>query len=515
MAKQKPSMEEMFQTVPEIPEGFTEWCYSFLPKIAIYYRRKGKYAECRCGKCGREYIVEESPARHGKAHCPHCENIGFYEWKRITNESFFNGYMYLFQCTTDGNLVARYFGLHQNYSQYGKAVMELKELKRIFLTLGDVYYYNHEVHSGIGAWERIWEEGKGYESMKDGELYDDWRKEIAKSNLKYCDIDQIQKMVKRPKLNILITFANNPALEMYAKAGMEKLVNFLIRKEGKTKWINRRGKSLKAQLRLKDKRKIKRFMESKGDMTLLEILQMEEKTGKNYTVEQEQFLRKVFAGFYSERARVEYLLKFMSLQQLMNRVEKYKQEKSYYSDCEMVRKYYDYLSMREEMGYDMTNEVYLHPKNLTNKHDEMVGERRARQDELHIAGKLRQYPKITQRYKNLCRKYSYSDGTYVIRPARDAAEIIMEGRTLHHCVGGDNYLSKHNNGETTILFLRKCESANEPYYTIEIKGDHIIQWYGLRDKKPDEEMIGPWLERYVEWLKAGKKKEQVLLQAAG
>ena len=92
----------------------------------------------------------------------------------------------------------------------------------------------------------------------------------------------------------------------------------------------------------------------------------------------------------------------------------------------------------------------------------------------------------------------------------NAGEIILEGRMLHHCVGGDSYLSKHNRGETAILFLRREESPDNSYYTIEIKGNEIVQWYGLRDKKPDKEIIGPWLDKYVESLKGTKK-----LKAAG
>ena len=98
----------------------------------------------------------------------------------------------------------------------------------------------------------------------------------------------------------------------------------------------------------------------------------------------------------------------------------------------------------------------------------------------------------------------------------NAKEIIMEGRILHHCVGGDNYLRKHNNGETAILFLRKVESPDEPYYTIEIKNTKILQWYGLRDGKPDKEIIEPWLDEYVEHLSSSKKSaNQELLMAAG
>ena len=199
----------------------------------------------------------------------------------------------------------------------------------------------------------------------------------------------------------------------------------------------------------------------------------------------------------------------MSLQKLINRTRKYQDQKEYYSNYAVMSAYRDYLQMRQELGYDMTNEVYLYPKNLKRKHDEMVKERNARKDKLHSEKMNRKYSDIQKRFKNLSKKYGYESDGYIIRPAMSAGEIIMEGRFLHHCVSGGTYLSKHNKGETSILFLRRKETPDIPYYTIEIKGNQIIQWYGLRDKKPDREIIEPWLDRYVEYL---KKRE---LKAAG
>lgn len=91
-------------------------------------------------------------------------------------------------------------------------------------------------------------------------------------------------------------------------------------------------------------------------------------------------------------------------------------------------------------------------------------------------------------------------------PARSAEEIVAEGRILHHCVGGDSYLNKHNTGRSTILFLRSKSAPETPYITIEICGTKILQWYGIRDTKPDEIRIERHLRRYI---KALKEKDQI------
>lgn len=82
----------------------------------------------------------------------------------------------------------------------------------------------------------------------------------------------------------------------------------------------------------------------------------------------------------------------------------------------------------------------------------------------------------------------------------------MEGRKQHHCVGREVYLKKHNQGKSYILLLRKKEEPNVPYYTIEIRGEEILQWYGKFDKKPDKEQVDEWLQKYVDYLKIKEKK---------
>ena len=108
--------------------------------------------------------------------------------------------------------------------------------------------------------------------------------------------------------------------------------------------------------------------------------------------------------------------------------------------------------------------------------------------------------------KKINKKYHFETDEYLIRPARTASEIIKEGCTLHHCVGrNDLYMEKHNKGESYIMFLRRKSEPDNPYYTIEIRGTRIIQWYSMNDRKPDEETIKAVLDQWVEHLEAQKK----------
>lgn len=509
-------MDTAFATLPEIPETFKNHCMDAIPKIPIFYRRKGKYAECMCGKCGIGYTTEEVPQRGNQTVCKVCGHRGQWKWKRCTRRQWDQNDITLVQCTTDKNLVMRIFRISYSYQQDYEADIQLIEKRRFFLHMGDVYkFYNTLFYDyKKGSWDKRWGRESDHEFVDIDNFYPGYRQAINESVLKYCDPHEITAMTQWHQGDYgkaLIVYARNPAVEMFAKSGLKGIVAHLMEKEGRSKLINRRAKTIYGQLRIKDKQALKYLLADKGKISTLEVLQLEKKKKVRFTDEQRTFLKMRY-GEYRGMESTEFLLQYMTIQQLMNRVEKYLKEEKYYSIGSVIIEYRDYLEMRMELGYDMANELYLHPRSLKEKHDLMVKERNAKKDELHSTKMMQKYPDIAKRYKSLCKKYAYSDQNFVIRPAKDAAEIVAEGRELQHCVGRENYLSGHNKGKSFILLLRKKESPNEPYYTIEICDDEIIQWYGLRDKKPDKEIIEPWLDDYVTHLKT---KEDKNMLAAG
>ena len=155
-------------------------------------------------------------------------------------------------------------------------------------------------------------------------------------------------------------------------------------------------------------------------------------------------------------------------------------------------------------GYDLSNSVYLFPRDLQSAHNEMVLQRESAKLDKRIKEVEKNYAAIKKHYRKTAKMYSFESDGYLIRPAKCAGEIVMEGRLMHHCVGGDNYLEKHAKGKSFILLMRKKEKPEEPYVTIEIKDKEIVQWYEAYDKKPHEDEIQPWLDSYIKHLE-GKK----------
>lgn len=218
-------------------------------------------------------------------------------------------------------------------------------------------------------------------------------------------------------------------------------------------------------------------------------------------------------GFIYRENVVKDCLKYMTIRQLINRVNTYYKKKVGYTKTDVLTTYSDYLSMKENLGYDMTNSIILHPKDLKAEHDKAVIETSQAAAKRRKEAANEMYKGISARFKRANKVYYYSSGKLFVRPAKNAAEIIEEGRILHHCVGGDGYLEAHAKKESIILFLRKKEDT--PYITIEmLPTGKIAQWYGAYDKKPDEAKIDRWLNKYVKQLDVKALKREAKQKGA-
>ena len=87
---------------------------------------------------------------------------------------------------------------------------------------------------------------------------------------------------------------------------------------------------------------------------------------------------------------------------------------------------------------------------------------------------------IARRLPQLEERFNFCAGGMVLRPARTAAEIVAEGESLRHCVGG--YVRRYASGETVICFLRPIGMLDKPWRTVELRPDgRMIQDRGYRN----------------------------------
>lgn len=506
-------MKADFRTLPTIPAEFKKDTDEACGRTPIWYTKKRRTAECTCGRCGQTYIYrwdwETEPAKDKETTCKRCGADGVFYWGgRKKAFDFFESFL-LPQKTTEGEMVLRIFDAWKKCRKGQEQSFTLNETQRIFLTPGNVRRYS-AWYDWNGA-QRGWRTGG---SELPGMLV--WGGLPEDTTMRFYDFGAWVRAMKDERY--VVTFENSGWLmartmimqarrqetEMLLKTGNRKLAVDIL--NGYSVRIRKEG-NMADRLQITPER-LKDLKETEGGAARLERYQEEKKSGIFATRSDWDAIWEMLPG-YSAREKMKNLKKvskYVSIRQLLNRAEHYAAE--YVSRSFALSHYIDYLVMRKELGYEMTNDVYLRPRSLEEAHDAMVFEKNRKATEKHMQKMLEEYPNIKRHEKRWAKRYSWKHDGLTIRPAADAAEMVLEGRLLYHCVGSSVYLKRMDAGESVILFLRQQEKEEVPYVTVEIRGEKILQWYGKHDKKPDEDRIDRWLQVYIEHLggKDGKVK---------
>lgn len=509
----------------------------------LYYKKYGSWTKIACSKCGgvtdarwRDGISYESQfqkhteePREGKSgKCPMCGAVGTYKCQgKIKGEYSKKIHLFLGQRYKEDGAVLRYVEIEKAWTlgfiegndgpEMYNAAEELSgvEVARAYFEPGkkvQIDYHKHDLYRNEDFWDDCNLYGLANIDIKAAPIMPETYEELKNTIFRYSGLKEYDEQAQEVNpIRYLQNYQKTPQIEILAKLGLSEIVKGI--NEGRTGIIvDASAKRLDALLGIRRER-TKKLIEEKGDARLLRVLQIEKSLDQHWTEEQVNHLRETGLDI----AHIAFVLNYMTIQKLLNRIEKYA-GCAYETNCGRavanIRNtaiiYIDYLMMRERRGYDLHNTVYQQPRDLSAAHRQMVTETNREEVKKRLEETEERYENIKKRYRSLRKEYCYEDATYLIRPARSAEEIVMEGRILHHCVGGDNYLSKHNEGKSYILMMRYQKEPETPYITIEINPEQkrIVQWYGERDTKPDKEKIQSWLDNYLEKLKSGTLQEE-------
>ncbi|WP_421434098.1 PcfJ domain-containing protein [Streptococcus suis] len=171
------------------------------------------------------------------------------------------------------------------------------------------------------------------------------------------------------------------------------------------------------------------------------------------------------------------------------------------------REYKDYLNMLTEMGIEPEGDAMIVPKDFDAMHRhtvELYNQFREEQRRLQRAERDRAQ---REREKQLEAEFKRRDAfdmtlaDYTFHVPLRVAELIYEGKKLHHCVS--SYTEKHLKGETMIVFVRLASKPNTPLYTLEVNLGQIIQFRGKYNKDVPREV---W-DVAKKWLQVTKQEK--------
>ncbi len=160
-----------------------------------------------------------------------------------------------------------------------------------------------------------------------------------------------------------------------------------------------------------------------------------------------------------------------------------------YIEAHDFYEYRDYIRMKIRLGENQFNSVTKYPANLKLAHDEVM-----KRVEIHKSQEL------IDRFKEQFEKYkkmAHFNDSLIIRPVKSPEELIQESMKLDHCV--KLYADRVAKGETEIFFVRTKDAATEPFITVELKDNKIVQCRGAHNCKPPEyvaEFVETWANKY-------------------
>ncbi|TFJ76285.1 PcfJ domain-containing protein [Carnobacterium maltaromaticum] len=158
--------------------------------------------------------------------------------------------------------------------------------------------------------------------------------------------------------------------------------------------------------------------------------------------------------------------------------------------------YRDYLGMLKDLNIKVDNQNLVKPKDLKKAHDNVV----KLMNEMNVA---RGDADIGKRLKSTMKLEKDIDD-YVFLVPKSLNELIVEGKSLHHCVGSSTYVEGHRKGQTTIVFVREKEYPNTPFFTLEFKNGQINQLRGKHNKAASKE-VKQATERWLEWTNKNRR----------
>lgn len=506
IAKEKAIVARM-AGISALPRGLKGWIKSIMPAYFFYdYKRGSKNTSGICSACGRE-ITLPGIKQGIKAICPHCRHELIAKPRSRRGACMFDRDTFqVIQNMGDGRLAIRIIKAYYSYTA-DTPTIEIYENARQFIwrdagnkICTESYYYSR--NSGIIT---DWKKGTRpvffmyqyhFEGDTCGHLYTKNLSEaFSNTPWQYCTIaDFYHHFCERMQaLPFLTAHIEHPRLEHLCKVGFYSIVSDLVyHNDGKMLDETQKRthkildiaaedvpflRDMDADLSI-----LKTFREYAGikDRQRLLVWQLEHEVNRDIL----EILRHM---------TVHKFLQYMDKQYAFLRLRKtpYKTQR-YSSMQDLVSEYHDYLEICQKLDYDLKNSL-LYPKDLQKSHDKVAHRLKHKDD-------VKTKRDFIAAYKDISERFCFQkDGLKIICPSVPD-DVISEGHALHHCVG--IYIDRVARKECMILFVRKCCEETKPYYTVEIRGQEVVQVHGVGNCAAT-----PEVQSFIDAF-----KQQVLLQ---
>lgn len=340
---------------------------------------------------------------------------------------------------------------------------------------------------------------------------------IGRSSFRYCQYERFHALALYGwwHFNLMKFLAASCIyprnIEMLLKAGLDELVDDLVRGRRKNADLIKWGVEDPCKAFGLEKRELKAFLALPNkDIALLRVYKLMKKIRQpaNFA-DAEEIQKSLNDPLEFLKICGRYEIKPMKALRYLRKVVECSDKKHFSVVNGAYRFWRDYLTAAEAIGYDLKVERVLLPHDLSEAHDNATEEHGRRLEAMREKDMKEAREKQQEILRARNKKYNFEFGDYCIFVAPSAEDVIYEGRELKHCVGG--YAARHMEGIRTICFLRHTNLRETPYVTIEMDGNQLIQIHGYRNDQdgPDPKMIHKNLiSQWSDWLKKGSPRNE-------
>lgn len=499
------------ELVPEKPEGFDKWAYdsAMADKRYLVYnagtRKKVTTGYCTC--CKKTVEIDTTvikPRNKQRGICPTCGGEVTFIPK---------GYFPTFQrdrkwgCLIqriESGIVVRYFSffLELQRDNKFKETFSVFELCRVFYEEDGIELrktsYEWDVYKQHGHCR--WCPDNDKHPCRDAVLYtENLPQSLEGTTFRYCAADIFQKSrgcEEIPIYRYLANYTSERYLEYFVKAGLLNLTESIV--NGSSCSLNTSGKTPTEILGMPidyiktlaeidgtngEYQLLKQCAADKVPPNAKDIRQYYERFGGNDEM----------IGVVNIHMSIGKFVRYMDKQKRMlpkqqeqpcchvgmmygARYTKAEKEQMKYKD--LGKDWLDYISWCASLKYNLNDMYVLLPPDFKKAHDRVMAEYQAYKDEIarqRLAEFEKQIKILLEEAKGIPAMEMKTEKLMIVFP-KSGEEIKTEGKVLHHCVG--TYVESVAKGETMILFVRKVDKPDEPYFTLEYRNGRVAQCRG-------------------------------------
>lgn len=486
--KEAAEIDREMEKFAKLPKGINKFFTKtvFLKENFIFYNKKNGSGYCTNCECT---VTLSGKYKHNmEGCCPICKKPITFKADGISHkhlQTFGTGVIFK---RKNKELLVRYFDITKDYGEdYKNPKVSIFETVRTVLNQSGFTNYEWRLfHQTTVRWCKCMPHQNYY-------WYNYDVRYVSHSNFSYYGLtnaingtcfehSEVMRYMQRKRTcaysaeNYLCKYIEHPVTEKFLKLGMFDIAEYCIM--GRAKSLNESESELHKILGI-NKQQLKVLRSVTDPKYDFYLCIKENNTNKVYNAEQYALIMQKCVSLNNCRKMYE-LLTVYSYKKVMK-----------YLENNNVAMYLDYIDFCKKLEYDITNSFVAFPKNLQVAHDDaqsLITEKE-RKKEIDAINKL--LPQIAERYN-----FRYKD--LVVMAPSDGREYIAESQALHNCIS-QNYMGTMAKAKCVIVFIRKADDINKPYYAMEISDGKIVQVEGKNHCK-----MNPEVEECVEAFKKTK-----------